>query len=167
MNRSSIIRDDRANALVETALVSIVLLTMVLGIVEFGNAFSTTHTMTSLSREGANIAARGSSLDESVNVVMTNGATIALPLKGGVIGSRLVVEGGEPRIKAQVASAGYQAASRLGLVGDNGIGMDTIGLSEGQTIHVVEILYTYDEITPFGRLVNVAVPGVLYERAVF
>lgn len=148
-------------------MVSGILLMMVMGIVEFGNAFSAAHTLTSLSREGANLAARGTSLNESVNVVLTNGTSLQLSSKGGAIATRLVVQGGTPQVAAQVASSGYAGASQLGNVGAAAQGVDTWGLVDGQSIYVMELFYNYDQITPFGNLVQFAIPGLLYERAVF
>ncbi|MGH7559184.1 MAG: TadE/TadG family type IV pilus assembly protein [Gemmatimonadota bacterium] len=163
----SIYRDDRGSALVETAMVSVFLLAMVLGVVEFGNALSTEHTLTGLSREGANLAARGADLDESVDAVLVNGIDVGLSARGGVIGSRLVVQGRSPRIVEQVASPGYDGHSHLGREGDRVKGLHDWGLMNGQTIYVMEVFLDYDEMTPFGSLVHVAVPSVLYERAVF
>jgi hypothetical protein len=160
-------RDDRGTALVETAIVTILLLAMALGVVEFGNALSIEHTLTGLSREGANLAARGAGLDESVNAVLVNGGDVGLSSRGGVVGSRLVVQGRTPRIVDQAVSPGFQGQSQLGRPGDAVNGLGEWGLTSGQTLYVMEVFLDYDEMTPFGRLVNVAVPSVLYERAVF
>lgn len=167
MSRFSRTRDERGNALIETVLVSMILLGMVLGIVEFGTALSREHTLTSLSREGANLAARGSSLGESVNVVMTNGSSINLTGKGGAIATRIIVTGGAPLIVEQSSSTGYGGLSQVGNVGDTATGMDDWGLVDGQSVHTMEVFYSYDQVTPFGNLVGVFVPSQLYERAVF
>jgi hypothetical protein len=167
MSRFSRTRGERGNALIETVLVSMILLGMVLGIVEFGTALSREHTLTSLSREGANLAARGSSLGESVDVVMTNGSTIGLASKGGAIATRIIVTAGAPLIVGQSASVGYGGLSHVGNVGDTATGMDDWGLVDGQSVHTMEVFYTNDQITPFGSLMGVFVPTQLYERAVF
>lgn len=153
-------------ATVETALVATLLLFVFLGVVEFGNAISVDHTITSLSREGANIAARGSTLPEAIQTVSDNGASIKLSSRGGVIGTRLVVTGGVPTVADQAASAGYASVSRIGAVGDPVPSLATLGLQEGQQIHVVEIFYDYQRMTPLGNLIP-AIPTTLYTRAVF
>jgi len=167
MSRFSRTRGERGNALIETVLVSMILLGMVLGIIEFGTALSREHTLTSLSREGANLAARGSSLGESVNVVMTTGSSINLASKGGAIATQITVTGGAPLIVAQSASTGYDGLSQVGNVGGTANSLDNLGLMEGQSVHTVEVFYNYDQITPFGSLMGVLVPSQLYERAVF
>jgi Flp pilus assembly pilin Flp len=161
------LRDERGAALIETAIVTVLLLAMALGVVEFGNALSIEHTLTGLSREGANLAARGADLGDSVDAVLVNGSDVGLARRGGVVGSRLVVQGRTPRIVDQAMSAGFQGQSRLGRQGDVVNGLDEWGLSSGQTLFVMEVFLDYDDMTPFGSLVDVAVPSVLYERAVF
>lgn len=172
MNRSSPtdrlgLASDRGTATLETALVSSLLLTLALGVVEFGNAHSVSHTLTSLSREGANMAARGETLDEAVAIVLHNGASIDLAGRGGAVASRVVMEGSTPRVKGQSASAGYAGKSQLGVPNDAITGFDDWGLADGQTIYVVELFYPYAPVTPFGALVGFTVPEVLYERAIF
>ena len=142
------------------------LLLVFLGVVEFGNAISVDHTITSLSREGANIAARGSTLAEAVQTVYDNGASIKLPSRGGVIGTRLVVIGGTPTVQDQAVSAGYTGVSLIGGIGDPVPSLATLGLQEGQQIHIVEIFYSYQRMTPLGNLITV-IPSTLYTRAVF
>lgn len=159
--------NDRGTITVETAIVTIILLSMVLGIVEFGNAYSLVHTMTSLSREGANLAARGTSLEKSVDTVVDNGSTIRLAEKGGVVATRIVVSGGDPKVVEQFATGGYEGRSRMGDVGDDALGVENWDLQDGQAVYVMELFYDYEQLTPFGALVNVAVPEGLYERAVF
>ena len=162
-----VLSDERGVAIVEAAIVSVLLVTMALGIVEFGNALSRVHTITALSREGANMASRGSSLNEAINVTMTNGSSIDLAGKGGVIATRILVTNGSPMIIDQAASNGYMGQSRMGIIGTPANSTDDWNLADGQSIYTVEIFYDYDQITPFGDVVNVVVPDQLYERAVF
>lgn len=159
-------KSQSGTATVETALVATLLLFVFLGVVEFGNAISIDHTITSLSREGANIAARGSTLSQAIQTVSDNGISIELPSRGGVIGTRLVVTGGVPTVEDQAASAGYASASRIGAVGDPVPSLATLGLQEGQQIHVVEVFYNYQRMTPLGNLISM-IPNTLYTRAVF
>lgn len=159
--------DTRGTAIVETAMVVTILLALALGVVEFGNALSREHTITSLSREGANLAARGATLQEAVDVTMTNGTSIGLSSRGGVVATRVQVMGGTPQVMEQKSSVGYASVSRVGKVGAKASGMDQWGVVDGQSLYVVEVFYDYNQITPFGRVVNVVVPSQLYERAVF
>jgi hypothetical protein len=73
--------------------------------------------MVVVTREGANIASRGSSLQETLNTVMALGDDIKLTENGGAVVSRIMVLRGQPTVDAQVAFGGYGSSSRLGGVG--------------------------------------------------
>ncbi len=91
----------------EFALALPIILIILLGMVEFSNAYDRVHGLAGLSREGANIAARGTALSEVLTTVVANGETLKMSANGGAIVSRLVVQSGEPTVMAQVATDGY------------------------------------------------------------
>jgi Flp pilus assembly protein TadG len=161
------LRDDRGTAVVEAALVTAILGGLALAIIEFGNAYSQAHTLTSLSREGANIAARGTELSVAVDIVMANGAEIGLSSRGGVVGTRIDMIDGTPEVVEQVASAGYAGDSHIGEVGDPAQGTAGWDMVEGQTVYAMELFLDYQELTPFAEFAEVVIPEVLYEMAVF
>ena len=151
----------------EFAMVLPLLLFLFLGMVEIGNALAVSHTLSKLSREGANIASRGTSLDTVLNVVASSGQNINLARRGGSVVTRLEIGGNGPVILNQVASPGFENRSRLGGVGHSPVSFASYGLERGSTHYVVEIFYRYRPITPFARLFQRALPGPIYERAVF
>lgn len=161
------LRNDRGTAVVEAALVTALLGALALAVIEFGNAYSQAHTLASLSREGANIAARGTELNAAVDIVMANGGDLGLVTHGGVVGTRIDVLDGTPEIVEQVASSGYAGRSEIGEVGEPAQGVATWDLIEGQTVFVMELFLDYQELTPFASFAEIALPEVLYERAVF
>jgi hypothetical protein len=158
---------DAGTATVETAIVGGILLMLALGIVEFGSAFSAAHTLSGLSREGANLAARGTSLGESIAITLENGGDIGLTARGGAIASRIVMEDGSAVLEEQVASGGYAGQSRIADPDEVVPQAGAWGMSEGQIVYVMEVFYNYDAVTPFNALTGVVVPEVLYERAIF
>ena len=162
-----IIRDESGQELVEMAIVLPILLVVVLGIVEFGSMFGTQHTLTSLGREGANIAARGAPLDTVNALMLENGAGIDLAGHGGSIVSRVVVEDSVPTIAEQVATGDYAGQSRMGNPGQPATGLDQLVGAEGVSFYVVELIYVYDDRTPLARAFGNFVPDVLYSRAIF
>ncbi|HEY7462447.1 MAG TPA: TadE/TadG family type IV pilus assembly protein [Gemmatimonadota bacterium] len=161
------LRSTRGLALAEFAIVLPLLLMLVLGVIEYGNVLSRMHTLSSLSREGANLASRGSTLPEVLTNVLTNGADIALASRGGVVASRLQVQGGAARVLEQSASAGFGGRSLIGGAGGPAAGTGTWGLAEGQVVYVVEIFYNYSRITPLQDVLGIRPPATLYERATF
>lgn len=162
----SLARSDSGQGVVEFALALPVILVILLGMVEFANAYDRVHGLASLSREGANIAARGTALSEVMNVVMTNGHALGVDTHGGAVISRIVVRDGVPEVKAQLASEGYETASRLTDADDGALWITEAGLSEGSTHYTVELFLVYQPVTPVAEMFGVNT-SVLYERALF
>lgn len=154
-------------ALVEAALILPLLLLLVLALIESGNGLSIKHKMAVLSREGANIASRGSSLQETLDVIMNGGDEINLSSKGGAIVSRIVVTGGTPVVANQLASSGFEGRSRLGLPDSTSVALESVPLAEGQILYAVEIIFDYDAMTPLAGFFARAVTDEVYERAIF
>src|SRR5687767_2694116 len=119
---------DAGTATVETAIVGGMLLMLALGVVEFGSAYSAAHTLSGLSREGANLAARGTTLGESIAVTMENGGDLGLSERGGAIASRIVMEDGTPVLEEQVASGSYAGQSRIADPGEDVPGATAWGM---------------------------------------
>ena len=162
-----VLRDESGQDLAEMAMIMPFLMILVLGIVEFGSVFSTSHTLTSLGREGANMAARGAPLD-TVNILMLeNGAGIDLMGHGGSITSRVFVQDSVPTIAAQGATSMLAGHSRLGNVGEPAVGLTSLAGAEGASFYVVELFYAYDDRTPLGKMLKTTVPDTLYSRAIF
>jgi hypothetical protein len=151
----------------EFAMMLPLMLFLFLGMLEIGNALAVTHTLSRLTREGANIASRGTSLDTVLNIVSYNGEDIHLGERGGTVVSRIGVRSDGLLILNQVSTPGLEDRSRLGAVGSDPVSFASYGLEAGNTHYVVEIFYHYRPITPFARLFESAIPDPIYERAVF
>ncbi|MEN8144347.1 MAG: TadE/TadG family type IV pilus assembly protein [Gemmatimonadota bacterium] len=159
-------RED-GQSLVEFALIVPLMAVILFGLVEVGNAFTVAHGLSTISREGANIAARGTQLDTVLTVVMATGSEFGLPTRGGSIATEVTVQSGVPMVTAQTASSGYAGQSRIGALGAPATQLSGIGLSEGTTHYVVEVFFDYQSITPLSNFVSDVVPSPIYERAVF
>ena len=161
-------RSDSGQGLVEFSLALPIILIVLLGMVEFSNAYDRVHGLAGLSREGANIAARGTALSEVLTTVVADGETLKMSANGGAIVSRLVVQGGEPVVMAQVSTDGYDKKTRIiGADSTAAMWIATAGFAEGSTHYAVEVFLVYDPVTPLGNLFQAVTPPVLYERAVF
>ena len=161
------LRDSSGQAVAEFAMVLPLMLFLFLGMVEIGNAMAVSHSLSRLSREAANIASRGTSLDTVLTVVAANGRDIHLGQRGGTVVSRIGVRRDGLEILDQVASPGFQDQSLLGTMGNSPVSFASYGLEAGNTHYVVEIFYHYQAITPFARLFESVLPDPIYERAVF
>ncbi len=80
------------------------MLFLFLGMLEIGNALAVSHSLSRLSREAANIASRGTSLDTVLTVAASNGRDIHLGERGGLVVSRIGVRNQGVEVLAQVAS---------------------------------------------------------------
>jgi len=158
---------DSGQGVAEFALALPVILIILLGMVEFSNAYDRVHGLAGLSREGANIAARGTALSEVLTTVVANGETLDMAANGGAIVSRLVVQQGQPVVMAQIATDGYDKKSRLTDQDVAAKWIATAGFAEGSTHYTVEVFLTYEPLTPLSVLYQAVTPDVLYERAVF
>jgi hypothetical protein len=159
-------RDEGAE-LVELVIVLPFLLMMSFGILELGNALDKAHGMATLSREGANIAVRGEDLNTVAAVTMSSGVSIGLDARGGTIVSRILVEGGVPTLKEQVASSGYDGLSRVGMVDSTVASFTAAGLVDGQQLFAVEIFYDHQKVTPLSRILAPIIPDTMYDVSVF
>jgi hypothetical protein len=159
--------DARGQAVAEFALVVPLILFLFLGMVEIGNAMAVSHTLSKLTREGANIASRGTSLDTVLTVVAANGDEIRLGRRGGSVVTRVEMRVDGPLILDQVSTPGFEDHSRMGTIGQSPVALASIGLERGSTHYVVEIFYYYRPVTPFARLFESALKDPIYERAVF
>jgi len=163
-----LLRSDSGQGVAEFALALPVILVILLGMVEFSHAYDRVHGLAGLSREGANIAARGSALSEVLATVVANGETLDMTGKGGAIVSRVVVEGGQPVVMSQVSSVGYDGDSRLNAADSTASDWIALaGFAEGSTHYAVEVFLIYEPVTPLAQLFGAVVPSMLYERAVF
>lgn len=160
-------RDTRGQALAEFAMVLPVLLFLFLAMVEVGNALAVSHNLSKLTREGANIASRGTSLDTVLTVLNSTGRDIHLAERGGSVVTRVEIRASGPLVLDQRATAGFEAVSRIGAIGDRATSLATADLETGYTHYVVEIFYYYRPVTPFARLFESALRDPIYERAVF
>lgn len=154
--------------MVEFALCLPILLMLVLGVIEYSRSLDAAHSLSGLSREGANLAARGTPLDTVVIAVVANGEDIALGSAGGVVATEVEIDAsGWPLVRAQAFSPGFTRASALGGVGDTAFALRAAGLLEGRRHFVVEVFYRYQPVTPFGSMTGLGVRDTLYDRAVF
>lgn len=169
-NRSSVSErgpTERAQGLVELALALPFLVVVLLGILEFGNMIDARHTMSVLSREGANIASRGTPLSTALEVTLQNGSDIDLGDLGGGVVSRVQIQDRTPWVMEQVSSDGFAGRSRLGSAGQPAAGIASLELPNGKNVFVVELFYDYQDLTPLGGLLSGVVADTMYDRALY
>jgi Flp pilus assembly protein TadG len=168
---------ESGQALLEFALVALILIAMVFGIIDFSRAIYQKQVISHLTREGSNLASRSTSTTplSDAALAVVNGATpLNLNTNGYVIVSSVENNNGTCQITDQVAMGGNSAGSKIGTKGstsptlpqpcsNNGTGLP----QKGQTMYVTEVFYTYQPVTPVGSILNIVMPSQLYDVAYF
>ena len=141
---------------------------MIFGLIEFGRGIDEKHSMSTLSREAALLAARGTSLDSVDQTVIDNGADIKLSKSGGAIASEVEITTKSAIIKQQRKSTGFTTLSRIGAVGDTAAALVGIGLVCGHDrLRGRGVLLRHTPLVPLQQTLQGGVNDTLYERAVF
>jgi Flp pilus assembly protein TadG len=154
----------------EFALITPLMLVLMLTIIDFGRAIHFMQVMANLSRQGSNLASRGTTLPASAAAVISGDAPLNLTNNGEVIVTSVANIGAAYIITGQASQGGIASTSKVG----TGVGSlasipssAAAMLAPGQTIFVTEIFYSYQPITPLANLLRLVMPSSLYEAAYF
>lgn len=160
-------------ALVEFAVVALIMIVLAFGLIDFGRAIYLKQVMTNLTREGSNLAARNTPLMEAANAVIQGATPLNLSTSGRVILTSVQNNSGTCRLVSQVSLGGITAGSRMGQKKNDKVtaipcsnSADSVP-QPGQTAYVTEVYYQYQPLTPIGKIVAAVLPSPLYDVAFF
>jgi len=159
-------------AILELALVVPLLCLVVFGIVDYGRALNDEQIMVDLSRQGSNMASRGTALPATAAALLPGSGSLNLSLSGEVIITSVSRVNNVDTISAQSSLGGLSKLSKIG-TGVNSKATvpatidDVFAKNSGQTIYITEIYYTFQQITPLPSLWNLVMPSTLYQVAYF
>lgn len=166
------LEDGRGEALVELAICVTLLLTLVFGVIDFSQMIFDKQVMSGLTRQGSDLASRGTSLTDTVSALGVQGASLNLGTQGRIIITAVANNAnGNPRIIDQAESAtGIRVTSAVGSGVGNPASMPASAntvLNAGQTLYVTEVFYSYHPMTPIGNFLNISLASTLYDAAYF
>jgi hypothetical protein len=171
-----IIGSKKGQALVELTLISPILLLLACGSIEVANVISTYITLTHTTREGANLASRGTDPNVALDAIIAAAAPTIRndnTAHWNVIYSKVVQDPAVPcpqapcvyKISSQIERGSMGQSSKLGPVNQTVTlsGIDSVG--PGQTFHVIEVFYDYNSaiLTFVGNQLNTTI----YDRTIF
>lgn len=162
-------RNDAGQALIEMAFISMMLVVLIFGLIDFGRAIMTRQIIVNVSREAANLASRGTSLTNALAAVAGSAKPLNINGNGYII--LTVVErndSGQAIIVDQQALGGTPSNSRIGTGKGNAAILPTDELPTAQqTLVAAEVFYRYTPITPVGRLLGIGALPQMYDVAYF
>ena len=192
--RSSL-KNDSGQSVIEAGIVLPLVLLVVLGTVEVGDALLDAHSVTRLSREGSNLISRATTLQDAALAIQTmssapvdfsNGSKLIVSVikRGGTTGTsnydRLILYqryefGSSPetsRLSTQGGGSFGGAPDYVAINSDNDTSLQITNVSPnlvtapGGLIYVTEVFSSHTLITPVNAL-GVTVPDKLYSIAYF
>jgi Flp pilus assembly protein TadG len=159
----------RGQAILEFALIAPMLVVMALAVVDFSRAIYDQQVITHLTREGSDVASRGSSASDSMNAVLSADSPLNLANNGCVIVTAVTNNSGVLTISDQASSPGCTAgSSKVG----TGIGAAAVLPAAAippspQSVFVTEVFYTFTPWTPIGSWLGAVLPSQMYDIAYF
>jgi Flp pilus assembly protein TadG len=172
-------RERSGQALIEFMFVGFILLFMLFGMIDFCRSISTRQVLINLSREAANLAARGTgstpdaAISNAIAAVIAGAAPLSITTNGLVIITAVLNSNGTFLVTNQIKEGALSntAPSKiapLGVGSTANMPVTAVPIPQtNQTMFVSEVFYKYKPATPIGQLLNFNMTNTLYDAAYF
>lgn len=164
---------ESGQALAEFAFVAMLLIVMGFGVIDFSRAIFEKQVLSHLTREGSNLASRGTALADTAIAVVNDAPPLNLGTSGLVIVTAVTNNGKSYTITGQVSQGGISARSKIGSGLNKPANLPISATSPtavpqpNQTAYVTEVFYSYTPLTPIGSILKIVMPTQLYDVAYF
>ena len=174
--------EESGQALLELSAAFVILITFVLGLVDFGQAVYDAEVIKNMTRESSSLASRGASLSSTASgLVSHNPSAVNLGTQGCVILTVVTNNGGSLQVTDQASQCAVSGiSSKIGCVqGRSGCNTSTPVIPtaattalqsevSGSSLFITEIFYNYKASTPITQfLQGSALPTQLYSVAYY
>jgi Flp pilus assembly protein TadG len=177
-------RGESGQALIEFTLVALLLIVLIFGAIDFCRAIYMRQLLINLSRETANLEARGVGsttaeiMTNALNAAILESSPLTLNSTNGMVIVTAVTNLTTVVNKKSTATYTISHQFHLGTLGTFqsavGTGSNTTAslpntgiLPANRTVYVAEIYYKFAPITPVGKLLNIVLPDHFYDAAYF
>jgi Flp pilus assembly protein TadG len=179
-------RHESGQALIEFSLITLLLISLTFGLIDFYRALYEKEVLANLSREAADESARGSGIttlqimSNAMIAVANSSESFALNFtnKNGVLILTAVTNDFSGKtskyiISQQMEEGSLTASSKIGTgVGGAATLPTPTGslpsmLQSNGTVYVAEIFYAYKPVTPIGKLIKATLTNQFYDVAYF
>ena len=155
-------------ALLQLAIVLPLLLLLLFGMIDFGRLILVKNEISALSREGGNLASRGTSFDQTIRAIFSASGSSDLDHNGCIILSAVERDSSNHLVVTEQAVAGHQPrSSRVGSLGGPATVPDSRLPRRGQVLVVAEVCMNYTAVTPISAFLGESLPRFLYDSAYF
>ncbi|MGA3213984.1 MAG: TadE/TadG family type IV pilus assembly protein [Terriglobales bacterium] len=169
------IRSESGQAVIEFATVVLLMTILIFGLVDYSRAIYDSEVITNLTREGSNLASRGTDMPAAATDIISQSDLPNMTTQGEVIITSVQNIGGTYTITNQAIAGSYPGPSKVGSKIGGAATLPPAAKSiplAGQTIYVTEVYYGYTAITPIGSLMKLMggptnLPAALYDIAYF
>jgi len=167
-----IAKGQSGQAMVECAFSVIPLLLLLFGIVDLSRALFDKEVLVDLTRQGSNMASRGTALSTAANTVVQGSARLDLAHNGKIIITSVARVNNSDQITGQATQGALSMSSQVG----TGVGSsatvpsavdDILKNNSSQTVYVTEVYYSFHSITPLALLWHIVMPSSFYQVAYF
>lgn len=163
------LEDERGGALIELAMCLPMLCILAFGVIEFSRIILDCQVMNGLTRQGSDLASRGTALSTTMSALGVQGTQLNIGTQGRIFVTEVSYDAnGNPTITNQVESpTGIAAASKVGSVIGGAANTPVNPTIAGQTLYVTEVFYSYSPLTPLGSFLGRSFASTLYDSAYF